>query len=235
MLERGTLWYRWLDAVALVDKWQREARGGKTASSPERDPNVERPAGSTPKRRTLSFCGFTPTHHQPVSEFRLPSSVHRCSTNLSEAPSDATHRLPLRSLKGFRDFFGAVSFHSTDGIGLAEPFSRVPSFSTTAFRPPLESIFYSPRFGGFLTMPRRPQRPPPSAGSRGAIQKCVSCGSADGVESGRRFQGFLGSAQSAHAPSEAIFRSFRFNGFMNDAPPCVASATVTGLPNNRRP
>ena len=44
-----------------------------------------------------------------------------------------------------------------------------------------------------------------------------------------RFQGFVRSTEPTKAPSGFIFFSSRFNGFVNDAPPCVVTSTMARL------
>jgi hypothetical protein len=66
VLEPRTLWFRWLDAVTLVDGWLRQHGAGERQVAKNETRMLEDLLGALRRRRTLSFCGFSFTYHQPV-------------------------------------------------------------------------------------------------------------------------------------------------------------------------
>jgi len=237
VLEPRTLWFRWLDAVTLVDgwRWRHEAGGRRVPQNEIR--MLKDLLGALRRRRTLSFCGFSFSHHQPVCEVRLPIfcpplfNGFLCKSSVKCDPPPS-----IGFLARFQGFLrGAYpSVVPTESVWL----QRFQGFlrSVRPAQAPSESFFCSPGFNGFLK-----DAPPCAASATMAGFKKEffrsACPAVVLMESVwlRRFYGFLHSAQSVHASSEAIFCSLRFKGFMTNAPPCVASATMAGSLNDRRP
>jgi len=70
-LEPRTLWFRWSEAVAIVDEWLRDGAGERHAAKNEAR-MLNDLYGALRRRRTLSFCGFSFPHQRPVDESRPP-------------------------------------------------------------------------------------------------------------------------------------------------------------------
>jgi hypothetical protein len=230
-LEPKTLWFRWLDAVTLVDGWLRQhvTREWQTAK------NEARMLGdlleALRRRRTLSFCGFSFTYHQPVREAHPPIFCP-----------------PL--FNGFL-YKNSVKCDSPVSIGFLV---RFQGFLRNACHPvvPMESMRLR-RFQGFA----RSAKPAPAPSGRIFFSQvfkgfvfdtpwCAVSSTMAGLKKRffrdtfppvvpmesmrlRRFHGFARSAKPAHTPSEYILCSCRFKGFVNNAPPCVASTTMVGF------
>jgi hypothetical protein len=233
-LEPRTLWFRWLDAVTLVDRWFRRHDAGERQTPKNEIRMLGDLLGALRRRRTLSFCGFSFTNHQPVREAQPPIFC----------PSFFNGFL----CKGF------VKCDSPPSIGFL---ARFQGFLRETCSPVMrmESIWLH-RFRGFVRSAELARAPSGtifcSRGFKGFVNDappCVTSATMAGLQRRlfmstfrpvvpmesvwlRRFRGFVSAAQSAHAPSGTIFCSRGFKGFMNDAPPCVASATMAGLPNN---
>jgi hypothetical protein len=71
-IEPRTLWFRWLDAVTLVEGWLWPNGEGRRQAAQNEIRMLGDLLAALRKRRTLSFCGFGFPHHQQVRESRPP-------------------------------------------------------------------------------------------------------------------------------------------------------------------
>lgn len=167
-LEPRTLWFRWLDAVKLVEGWLRRHGSGEWQAAENETRMLGDLLGALRRRRTLAYCGFSFPHHQLVQESRPP-------------------------------------------------------------------IFCPPSFSGFLGRDSTKCGSPPSTGFLARFQGFLRDASPPAVAMGSvwlwRFRGFVRTAEPARAPSGAILCSGGFKGFVNDATPCAAFATMAALHN----
>ena len=230
-VEPRTLWFRWLDAVTLVDRWLRQHDAGERQVAKHETRMLEDLLRALRRRRTLSFCGFSFTYHQRVCESRppifcpplfkgflckdfvkcdLPPSIGFLARFQGFFRKTCPPVVPMESvwLRRFRGF-----------VGSAEP--------TNA---PLGSIFCSRGFKGFLNDAPGCVASTTVAGLKKELFRWT-CPPVVPMESVwlRHFRGFVRSAKPTNAPMVSIFCSGGFEGFVNHAPRCVASATMAGL------
>ena len=106
-LELRTLWFRWLDAVTLLDGWLRRHGEGERRTAENEIRMLDDLLGRSEGEGRCRFVVSTLRASSPFANLARRSSVRRCLTgscarNLSNAPC----RLPSVSLRGFRGFSG---------------------------------------------------------------------------------------------------------------------------------
>jgi hypothetical protein len=230
-LEPRTLWFRWLDAVTLVDGWLRQSCTDEEQANKCTMRMLKDLLGALRRRRTLSFCGFSPPNRQPVHESRPPIFCPPLFHGFLCKESVECHLPPsIGFLARFHGFFREArpSIIPLESIWLRRFQGFVHSAGSN--NAPTTSIFYSSRFKGFVNNALHCYVSPTMSGLHKAFFR-ETCSPVTRMESVwlRAFRGFVCSAKPTNAPMGAMLCLKGFGGFVNVAPRCVASTTMTGL------